>query len=102
MRNSICQQYHRNGVVSPTKIRGKVLTTAAVDNIDYNPSATAMKDSFPGTGISLMKHLFYSVEEFDRSTIVTSITLSGKFVRHLAFPKYHANQLQILSAAVPP
>jgi len=53
-------------------MRGKVLTTAAVDNIDYNPRATALKDSFPGTAISLMKHLFYSVEVVDRSTIVTS------------------------------
>lgn len=34
----------------------KLFTTAAVDNIDYNPSSTTAKTSFHGTGISLIQH----------------------------------------------
>lgn len=33
-----------------------LFTTAAVDNIDHNPSSTTAKDSFHGTGISLFQH----------------------------------------------
>ncbi|KAI8487001.1 hypothetical protein Bbelb_352610 [Branchiostoma belcheri] len=33
-----------------------LFTTAAVDNIDHNPSSTTAKDSFHGTAISLLQH----------------------------------------------
>ena len=33
-----------------------VFTTAAVDNIDHNPSSTTASDSFHGTAISLTQH----------------------------------------------
>jgi hypothetical protein len=33
-----------------------VFTTAAVDNIDHNPSSTTSKSSFHGTGISIFQH----------------------------------------------
>ena len=35
---------------------GGLLTTAAVDKIDHNPSSTSAIDSFHGTGISLFQH----------------------------------------------
>lgn len=43
-------------VVCPPQLRGGVFTTAAVDNIDHNPSSTSAYDSFHGTGISLFQH----------------------------------------------
>ena len=33
-----------------------LFTTAAIDNIDHNPSSTSSHDSFHGTGISLFQH----------------------------------------------
>ena len=54
--NSFCQLYRMEQVVCPPTLRGKVFTTAAVNNIDHNPSATTANDSFHGTGISLLQH----------------------------------------------
>ena len=33
-----------------------LFTTAAVDNIDHNPSSATAQDSFHGTGISIFQH----------------------------------------------
>ena len=45
-----CQLYLIEQVVCPPTLRSNVFTTAAVDNIDHNPSATTAKNSFHGTG----------------------------------------------------
>jgi hypothetical protein len=50
MGNSVCQQFHREQVVCPPTMHGKV-TTAAIDNIDHNPSATTAKESFHGSTV---------------------------------------------------
>jgi len=67
MGNSVCQQFRREHVVCPPKMRGEVFTTAAVDNIDHNPSATTSKDSFHGAAISLIQHPSYTGEGVDRT-----------------------------------
>ena len=67
--NNVCQQFHREQVVCPPKMRDEVFPTAAVDNIDHNPSATTSKDSFHGTGISLIQHSSYSGEGVNRSIV---------------------------------
>ena len=54
--NTICQHFHMEQVVYPPTMRSRVFTTAAVDNIDHNLSATTAKNSFHGTGISLQQH----------------------------------------------
>lgn len=56
MGNRVCEQYHRDEVVCPPNLREGLFTTAAVDNIDHNPSSTTSTDSFHGTGISLFQH----------------------------------------------
>lgn len=43
-------------MVCPSKLRKGLFTTAAVDNIDHNPSSTSAQDSFHGTAISLVQH----------------------------------------------
>jgi len=55
LANSVCNQYNVDNVVCPQKLHGDLFTTAAVDNIDHNPSSTTAKDSFHGTGISLFQ-----------------------------------------------
>ena len=56
MGNSVCQRFHVEQVVCPPMLKGNTFTTAAVDNLDHNTSATTAKDSFHGTGISLLQH----------------------------------------------
>ena len=43
-------------------LKSNIFTSAAVDNIDHNPSATTAKDSFYKTGISLILHPTSAVE----------------------------------------
>ena len=54
--NRACQHFTMDGVDCPLKMRNGLFTTGAVDNIDYNPNSAPAKDSFHGTGISLMQH----------------------------------------------
>ncbi|KAK0055322.1 hypothetical protein Bpfe_015336 [Biomphalaria pfeifferi] len=51
-----CRQFQHDKVVCPMKLRHGLFTTAAVDNIDHNPSSTTSNDSFHGTAISLFQH----------------------------------------------
>ena len=44
MGNSVCQRFHVEQVVCPSMLKSNIFTTAAVDNIDHNPSATTAKD----------------------------------------------------------
>lgn len=52
----LCSLYHREKAVCPPKLKCSLFTTAAVDNIDHNPSSTSSHDTFHGTGISLFQH----------------------------------------------
>ena len=54
--NKICNHYERERAVCPPELKNGLCTTAAVDNIDYNPSSTTAHDSFHGTGIFLFQH----------------------------------------------
>jgi len=56
MGNKVCARYESEGVVCPPKLKKRVFTTAAVDNIDHNPSSSTAQGAFHGTGISLCKH----------------------------------------------
>ena len=49
-------RFTEEGVVCPSVLHKGLFTTAALDNIDHNPSATTAKSSFHDTGISLFQH----------------------------------------------
>ena len=68
--NSVYQQFHREQVVCSPKMRSKVFTTAAVDNIDHSASATTEKESFNGTAISLLQHPSFAGEGMDQSIVI--------------------------------
>ncbi len=70
MGNSVCQRFHMEQVVCPPILQGGVFTTAAVDNIDHNPSATTAKDSLHGTAISLIQHPSCAGEGVDRGVVI--------------------------------
>ena len=50
-------KYMEEGVVCPAFTRKGLFTTAVMDNIDHNPTATTATTSFHGTSISLFQHL---------------------------------------------
>ena len=56
LREAAVERFVSEGVLCPPKLRQGVFTTAAVDNIDHNPSSTTSKSSFHGTGISIFQH----------------------------------------------
>ena len=57
MGNSVISQYESDKVVCPSNMRYGVFTTAAIDNIDHDPTSNTAATSFHGTGISLFQHL---------------------------------------------
>ena len=57
LANTVCRLYEEEGVVCPPNLKKCVFTTAAVDNLDHNPSSTTASDSFHGTAVSLTNHL---------------------------------------------
>ena len=57
LANSVGAQYEKDDVVCPPSLNKHLFTTAAVDNIDHNPSATTCLSSFHGTGISLFQNV---------------------------------------------
>lgn len=70
LANDICNFYETEKAVCPPQLRGGLFTTAAVDNIDYNPSSTTSHDSFHGTGISLFQHPSNEDSGVDRTSTV--------------------------------
>ena len=71
MGNRVCQRFHVEQVVCPPMLKGGVFTSAAVDNLDHNPSATTANDSFHGTGISLLQHPVSADEGVQNAIVIT-------------------------------
>ena len=98
------QQFNREQVVCPSKLRGGVFTTAAVDNIDHNPSSTTSKASFHGTGISLFQHPTFPGQGVDRSIEISGGSASQKTVGKL--PNYYTDiqpvQSSTIKTSIPP
>ena len=89
MGNSVCQHFHMDHVVCPSLVKNNVFTTAVIDNIDHNPSATTAKDSFQGTRISLIQHPTSAEESVVHSvTVITGSNAGSKTVGHL--PHFYA------------
>lgn len=83
MGNNVCQRFHMEQVVCPPSLRGGVFTTAAADNIDHNPTSTTAKDSFHGTGISLLQHPTCANEGVHRGVVTIGGNAGSKKVSHL-------------------
>ena len=82
--NGICQRFLILGdAVCPSKLPQNLFTTAAVDNIDHNPNSANAKDSFCGTGISLIQNLSHTRGGLDRGVAVLNQDRSSKSRAHL-------------------
>jgi len=53
LEDAAVSKYMEEGVVCPFVMRKDLFTTAAMDSIDHNPSATTVSTSFHRTSISL-------------------------------------------------
>ena len=91
MEKSVCQQFHREQVIFPPTMCGKVFTTATIDNIDHNPSSTTAKESFHGTGISLLQHPSFAGEGVDRSTVFVEGSVDASFQNIGHLPHYYTD-----------
>lgn len=69
--NKVCHHYEEEKAVCPPQLKTGLFTTAAVDNIDHNPSSISAHDSFHGTGISLFQHPDESFTGIQRKIVVT-------------------------------
>ena len=87
--NIVIDRYDRDGVVCPSKLLDGILTTAAVDNIDHNPSSTSAQDSFHGTAISLVHHPTNEKPGTDRATDVLDPSKSSTSKKIASLPSYY-------------
>ncbi|XP_041473700.1 uncharacterized protein LOC121422610 [Lytechinus variegatus] len=74
--NGLCQRFEIEQVVCPPKLRHRLFTTGAVDNVDHNPSSAMARDSFHGTGISLIQHPSHTNEGQQRGVVVIGQNVS--------------------------
>ena len=76
--NSLCARFESEGVVCPPQAVTGVFTTAAVDNIDHNPSSNTSQGSFRGTAISLLQHPTQQFPGTPRAVTVIDNNLQGQ------------------------
>ena len=56
IKNQVCEEFEKEGFVSPPHLENDVFTTAAIDNLDHNPMSVTAESSFRGTTISIFQH----------------------------------------------
>ena len=54
--NGLCSIYRSLNNVVPVNLANNVFTTAAIDNIDNNPSSSTSTDSFHGSSVTIIQH----------------------------------------------
>ena len=85
----LCHQYVTEGVVRPTSLKDGLFTSAAIDNIDSNPSSTTANSAFHSISISIFQH---TKEDYPDEPFILDITLTLN-MRRLHFHRF----TQILS-----
>lgn len=53
--NAVCLRYEQEKIVCPPSLRKDLFSAGMVDNVDHNPSSRQARDSFHGTGISIVQ-----------------------------------------------
>ena len=89
MGNSVSARFEDGNVVCPPKLRFSLFTTAAVNNIDHNPSSTTAKGSLHGTEISLFQHPSENSTGEDQGVIILDETVETKKLTPL--PNQYSN-----------
>ena len=97
MGNTVCRMYELENVVCPPTMHGNLFTTAAVDNIDHNPSSTAAKHSFHRTSISLLQHKTSQDDGVVRNSISIEGLSTSKSLHNL--PHYYTHVAPVSTGA---
>ena len=84
---AVCKRFEEENLVCPANLRKGLVTVGALDNIDYNPSATTAKGSFHGTGITIFQLPSHSNGGIVRDPIVIEESPSRK----LSLPDEYVN-----------
>jgi len=77
-------KYVEDHVVCPRGLRTGLFTTAAMDNIDHNPTATTATTSFHGTSISVFQHPTQDNKGEERQ----AITFGGEKIKRVPEPAF--------------
>ena len=89
--DGVCEQFSIDGVVCPPKLRTGIFSTAAVDNLDHNPTSATATDSFHGTGISIIQHLCHESRGCDRDIMVINPNRSSSTRSVVPLPSKYTN-----------
>ena len=82
--NAVSRRFQEKNVVCPSSLHVGLFTTAAVDNIDHNPSSTTAHDLFHGTGISMFQLITAEVHGNTREKLnISQFLCNSKSVAEL-------------------
>ena len=95
--NQLCKEYEEKNLVCPTSLKDGIFTTAAIDNIDHNVSATSAQKHFHGTGISLFQHPDETTEE---NVITVNTTSKSKIIGKPQLPEYYLDIAPVAKGSV--
>ncbi|CAE1257574.1 unnamed protein product [Acanthosepion pharaonis] len=84
---TVIKQYDEEDVVCPTVLRKGLFTTAAVDNIDHNPTATTASTSFHDKSISM----FQRPSKENREQRVSLKITDSRTRKVPEFPEHYTN-----------
>ncbi|VDI22023.1 Hypothetical predicted protein [Mytilus galloprovincialis] len=87
--DAVVERFLSEGLVCPPVLKKGLFTTAAVDNIDHNPSSTTAKTSFHGTGISIFQHPSDDISGIERGELILGNRSNSRQVYSL--PDTYAN-----------
>ena len=96
MAEGICTRFEADNVVCRTKIRHRLFTTGAVDNVDHNPTSATARDSFHSTSISIIQHLSHESTGITRDQ--PAINLESTSARSV--PPLPSSYTSVLSGAL--
>lgn len=88
--NHMISQFSEDEIVCPANMKYNIFTTAAVDNIDHNPSSATAVDSLHGTAISLFQHPS-SEQEGEPRQFTTEYNAIKNEKKLLSLPETYAN-----------
>ena len=80
--DAIVSKYVEEGVVCPPILHKGLFTTAVMDNIDQNPSATTATTFFHGTSISMFQHPTKENKGEERQECQDLYSLDTKDIAH--------------------
>ena len=83
----LCHQYVTEGVVPPKSLKDGLFTSAAIDNLDSNPSSTIANSAFHGTSISIFQH---PKEEYPDEPFMLDINSDFKH-ENATLPSFYTN-----------